>query len=111
MIRRPPRSTRTDTLFPYTTLFRSFPLKAVTRHQAPGPWFADVNGTGRKIKKQDAWRDIVMLTEQITDVAPQVQPGPGYVVQVQSYVRCRSDARRVGKECVSTFRSWWSPCH
>src|SRR3546814_5871734 len=26
MIRRPPRSTRTDTLFPYTTLFRSPPL-------------------------------------------------------------------------------------
>src|SRR3546814_2436631 len=26
MIRRPPRSTRTDTLFPYTTLFRSWEL-------------------------------------------------------------------------------------
>src|SRR3546814_12363405 len=26
MIRRPPRSTRTDTLFPYTTLFRSVQL-------------------------------------------------------------------------------------
>src|SRR3546814_5117753 len=26
MIRRPPRSTRTDTLFPYTTLFRSSPM-------------------------------------------------------------------------------------
>src|SRR3546814_18784993 len=26
MIRRPPRSTRTDTLFPYTTLFRSWPV-------------------------------------------------------------------------------------
>src|SRR3546814_2828391 len=26
MIRRPPRSTRTDTLFPYTTLFRSHPV-------------------------------------------------------------------------------------
>src|SRR3546814_2595297 len=26
MIRRPPRSTRTDTLFPYTTLFRSLPI-------------------------------------------------------------------------------------
>src|SRR3546814_2521364 len=25
MLRRPPRSTRTDTLFPYTTLFRSYP--------------------------------------------------------------------------------------
>src|SRR3546814_21102903 len=29
MIRRPPRSTRTDTLFPYTTLFRSDPGRAV----------------------------------------------------------------------------------
>src|SRR3546814_1597487 len=28
MIRRPPRSTRTDTLFPYTTLFRSRPFRA-----------------------------------------------------------------------------------
>src|SRR3546814_4105717 len=27
MIRRPPRSTRTDTLFPYTTLFRSTDLR------------------------------------------------------------------------------------
>src|SRR3546814_4286134 len=27
MIPRPPRSTRTDTLFPYTTLFRSRPIK------------------------------------------------------------------------------------
>src|SRR3546814_3433368 len=32
MIRRPPRSTRTDTLFPYTTLFRS---KAGVRIGAP----------------------------------------------------------------------------
>src|SRR3546814_19407792 len=31
MIRRPPRSTRTDTLFPYTTLFRS--LKSTGRRQ------------------------------------------------------------------------------
>src|SRR3546814_8648875 len=29
MIRRPPRSTRTDTLFPYTTLFRSASVVAV----------------------------------------------------------------------------------
>src|SRR3546814_5727016 len=31
MIRRPPRSTRTDTLFPYTTLFRSRALAAGDR--------------------------------------------------------------------------------
>src|SRR3546814_18623966 len=34
MIRRPPISTRTDTLFPYTTLFRSIPLKGVTMSEA-----------------------------------------------------------------------------
>src|SRR3546814_7340410 len=31
MIRRPPRSTRTDTLFPYTTLFRSFEVERIGR--------------------------------------------------------------------------------
>src|SRR3546814_19482182 len=35
MIRRPPRSTRTDTLFPYTTLFRSDRLEAAAG-MAPG---------------------------------------------------------------------------
>src|SRR3546814_8636776 len=33
MIRRPPRSTRTDTLFPYTTLVRSFD------HESSAPFF------------------------------------------------------------------------
>src|SRR3546814_882860 len=34
MIRRPPRSTRTDTLFPYTTLFRSWTV--ITIRNVPG---------------------------------------------------------------------------
>src|SRR3546814_17647721 len=33
MIRRPPRSTRTDTLFPYTTLFRSPAAPAIVADQ------------------------------------------------------------------------------
>src|SRR3546814_13004001 len=33
MIRRPPRSTRTDTLFPYTTLFRSLARLLVSIHR------------------------------------------------------------------------------
>src|SRR3546814_2793646 len=45
MIRRPPRSTRTDTLFPYTTLFRSpmfwIGFEAVT---------AEAPGTGRECR-------------------------------------------------------------
>src|SRR3546814_8175409 len=37
MIRRPPRSTRTDTLFPYTTLFRSIWVTVSTRSVAVAP--------------------------------------------------------------------------
>src|SRR3546814_2601185 len=41
MIRRPPRSTRTDTLFPYTTLFRSILFRlygACTAGMVPPPY-------------------------------------------------------------------------
>src|SRR3546814_6254323 len=42
MIRRPPRSTRTDTLFPYTTLFRSLqPDRPAWTPQAQAEDFAD----------------------------------------------------------------------
>src|SRR3546814_17597389 len=37
MIRRPPRSTRTYTLFPYTTLFRSGQLDGLSLGQRPKP--------------------------------------------------------------------------
>src|SRR3546814_17861022 len=41
MIRRPPRSTRTDTLFPYTTLFRSAIARRIVVLPAPdGPMSA-----------------------------------------------------------------------
>src|SRR3546814_7809660 len=58
MVQRPPRSTRTDTLFPYTTLFRSSPsqqLHALCSHrdagdddrQSEGPgWTADGRSGG-----------------------------------------------------------------
>src|SRR3546814_16204182 len=35
MIRRPPRSTRTDTLYPYTTLFRSCKICRLNRMESP----------------------------------------------------------------------------
>src|SRR3546814_13085010 len=45
MIRRPPRSTRTDTLFPYTTLFRSeagfFPFGRWVSETQRQPWRED----------------------------------------------------------------------
>src|SRR3546814_5796934 len=51
MIRRPPRSTRTDTLFPYTTLFRSCCILATVAAS-----FTNFSGLGiapRLARKQD----------------------------------------------------------
>src|SRR3546814_10974719 len=45
MIRRPPRSTRTDTLFPYTTLFRSQGRGKLPSRQAARPCHRFSHGT------------------------------------------------------------------
>src|SRR3546814_5504029 len=46
MIRRPPRSTRTDTLFPYTTLFRSLDRRLIVAPDAfdADPWLLGTPG-------------------------------------------------------------------
>src|SRR3546814_14045181 len=46
MIRPPPRSTRTDTLFPYTTLFRSDPAGVASLVATTGPVDVLVNNAG-----------------------------------------------------------------
>src|SRR3546814_2562413 len=58
MIRRPPRSTRTDTLFPYTTLFRSGEVDAVEQAVLQCPLAAAEQRMGRRI---------LVLLEQRTD--------------------------------------------
>src|SRR3546814_12122443 len=52
MIRRPPRSTRTDTLFPYTTLFRSIENNATLEFSSAddGTFTGDVSGSGTLVK-------------------------------------------------------------
>src|SRR3546814_696027 len=61
MIRRPPRSTRTDTLFPYTTLFRSrftVPRRVFERDMPPGQPLAD--DAARKQQQQHDGEAIVL---------------------------------------------------
>src|SRR3546814_1433285 len=51
MLRRPPRSTRTDTLFPYTTLFRSL-LTDVSRERAEAGKAGIAKQLGRLVEKE-----------------------------------------------------------
>src|SRR3546814_13441887 len=104
MIRRPPRSTRTDTLFPYTTLFRSAQL---SRHGG------DAGLLALEHERGGARRDLELrqLRQQVEDFLGDAV-AEIFVLGVAAHVdewQHRSEERRVGKECVSTCRSRRSP--
>src|SRR3546814_5658929 len=166
MIRRPPRSTRTDTLFPYTTLFRSFrdledvqaagnEVEGAVRAADQGPlppllprlfllfrlfsflrwggvflahlmlpgverlrpdgarpavcpaFVRRMRGSGHEIAQRPerpvaAGVGVVAgLSRHPQEVLPQIL----VVLDGRLVSAPRSEARRVGKECVSTFRS------
>src|SRR3546814_18869413 len=119
MIRRPPRSTRTDTLFPYTTLFRSDDgvdlvdarVEQLQPHVGAG---VDEDAEAaeryhdRRAAAQIEWIVGIALTPVVAD--------PGYARRRPATqdsqlhkTRDRSAERSVGTECVSTCRSRWSP--
>src|SRR3546814_13539484 len=96
MIRRPPRSTRTDTLFPYTTLFRSW--QSQIRKRDGGSLTLLVHSLNLFPKKGLILYDLSNLNRSYPRQSNRRYPK-----------RNRSEERRVGKECVSTCRSRWSP--
>src|SRR3546814_20021184 len=100
MIRRPPISTRTDTLFPHTTLFRSGGSCGVA---CEVPWRKVVTPHGPRVEHRRSTVRTAMATRL---GAPRSAAAPD-----QSDMAARSEERRVGKECVSTCRSRWSPYH
>src|SRR3546814_3656466 len=162
MIRRPPRSTRTDTLFPDTTLFRSavragrrglrraagggfgievFALRLQTRgideiggqdladllrlrlathlhgHDAVGA-DRDALRAGRdldtRLQRITAGRDDLALAVRLESTVARVRERAVRHLHLEEAATVdrdieRSEVRRVGKECVSKFRSRWSP--
>src|SRR3546814_17821523 len=122
MIRRPPRSTRTDTLFPYTTLFRSFPspppaLRLGARRTAAMARKPSKKKAGAKkiagTKKAGAKKtgaSATDLSRHIIDTAFELARERGWRDLSLAEI-ARSEERRVGKECVSKCNSRWSPYH
>src|SRR3546814_20798066 len=107
MIRRPPRSTRTDTLFPYTTLFRS--LERTGRQPFVKTHPALASGRGNPLPRLSPIRAMSNVREPRQRTQPR-EERPERQHRL-SQARRRSEERRVGKECVSTCRSRWSPSH
>src|SRR3546814_14547052 len=106
MIRRPPRSTRTYTLFPDTTLFRS--PQAFVRRDFNNPVNdEDAAALDHGAAAQtDGDRFEAGAVEEVACERRVLR-----LVQAQDVHDPRSEERRVGKECVSTCRSRWSPYH
>src|SRR3546814_12592711 len=71
MIRRPPRSTRTDTLFPYTTLFRSTVLSSDTSH-----WNGRETMSDTSISNVMAIRaEVIARSRALREAPPTAPPG------------------------------------
>src|SRR3546814_19488071 len=125
MIRRQPRSTRTDTLFPYTTLFRSVgghctvsgemlagrcePLRVEPGTKRACQLDDDIAAIGKRAVADD-------LAEAVIDVQhrrkAQVDAERRQIARDRLALQPRfdgSEERRVGKECVSPCRSRWWP--
>src|SRR3546814_12736718 len=104
MRRRPPIATRTDTLFPYTTLFRSEDIyQVLKKNHMPGGIMEKAGyehktsiGGGLKYYLENGY-------------VPYPLPEGKFGGHQDG--ASRSEERRVGKECVSTCRSRWWPYH
>src|SRR3546814_11685613 len=121
MIRRPPRSTRTDTLFPDTTLFRSLEKGfrddvAIVQCNSLGEALATIIASAASVAETPRLSPARLaptrarasllggLSSRLRLSAP-----IGKAAQSLGALDIRSEERRVGKECVSMCRLRGSP--
>src|SRR3546814_20595533 len=122
IIRRPPISTRTDTLFPYTTLFRSAPayphaLLSIAKPErnphvaAPTKRYYYVVAVSekevREMELPATLEEAHALIKQLRARVAQLEEESDLLALGNS----RAEERRVGKECVRQCRSRWSRYH
>src|SRR3546814_18814114 len=112
MIRRPPRSTRTDTLFPYTTLFRSHRQQCTLGVVAGAP---DLVGAGEETLRlgeevQERGGGVQRIADRVEGQQARRRGGHhDEGGQAASGRADRSEESRVGKEWGRKLRSRWTP--
>src|SRR3546814_17183225 len=120
MIRQPPRSTLTYTLFPYTTLFRSLATmkdKRISPHTIRHTTAAHLLRAGVDINTIRAWLGHVSLdtTHIYAEVDLEMKAkalasvGVSGLPTVFRRTTPRQEDRRMGKECASTCKLRGSP--
>src|SRR3546814_13702481 len=120
---RPPRSTRTDTLFPYPTLFRSGPSAArggdlgYCHPSRMPPDFAGAalalepgQYTRAPVRTEFGWHIILLVDRRADDIPSFLDMEDKLREEATKAAGDRSEERRVGKECVSRCRYRWTPC-
>src|SRR3546814_12582550 len=98
MIRRPPRSTRTDTLFPYTTLFRSTatPSSGESQRKGESPFLSKVNA--RQLSAEATWQDALGYGMSLLDLEAEVRVrwAPSQVVSGESGWKAVQEQQKAG---------------
>src|SRR3546814_14752877 len=61
-------------------------------------------------RREPGFGPIDVIEETAADDTAEVDPSTEVVIDI-GFAQARSEERRVGKECVSTSRSWRSPYH
>src|SRR3546814_20091748 len=111
MIRRPPRSTRTDTLFPYTTLFRSHvQVRLLVRRLGRAAHQQRRHQRQRQDAAQAPLQSLAHAVSRHFGEPGKTARSPINRSNIHSSYKeeARSEERRVGKGGVSTCRSRWS---
>src|SRR3546814_11389344 len=105
MIRRPPRSTRTDTLLPYTTRFRSNTHYTNLRRGDFSTRGLPSEETEFGVYIRDRWgnlSDTLLVTlKPLFEILLDRTQMRGVTLPTDAPLGYRSEERRVGKECVS----------
>src|SRR3546814_15175116 len=120
MIQRTPRLTRTDTLCPYTTRFRSKPAQGGTAVgtglNAPAGFDVAIaeelsKSTGIAFEPASNKFEALASNDGLVFFSGALNTLGVARTKIANEIRLlgsRWEERRVGKECGSTCRSWWS---